>query len=291
MPLERLSAALLGLSLLAPAAPAQAPLAGSESQVVIAPVTPAGTGYAASEQYQGHLVAGLLPSGAPASSPSYVLEVAVVGTEAALSPSSPLVFGTSPDAGGKHGGEPVAVLGFDLDDTTGAVNVLFGSSPATVGSLSNTAVQVTTPPGANAFGNPLGSVDVAVTNGLGTGTGVGVFAYTPALLQASPARVGQDLVLHLRIPAGSVHQVVFGQSAPGIAVPIPPLGGALELIQDLVTLVPLQLSATGDESYPLPIPANPALVGVQAEFQAVAIANLLTVEGSFTNRLVVPIEP
>ena len=68
------------------------------------------------------------------------------------------------------------------------------------------------------------------------------------------------------------------------------MAGALEL-NPILQLTPFEPVETGTLSVLVPIAGDPALVGVVAEFQDVAVTSLAPLAGTFTNLLAVPIEP
>lgn len=282
------AAAALAL-LLAPAA-AQFPLSGSESYVLAARAASVAGGELQSASYRGFLA---VRPGAPAeaaSSAGYELVAGVQAGGGALASGPPVLFGSAPSSGGVDGGESLTVFGFNLDDGTGAAALDVGGVPAgSVAVLSGAALQAVAPPGANAFGNPKGAVPLSVQNAGGTALLEGGWVYTPALLQAGPARVGQVLELRYQGPPGCYHQLSIGPGL-GTGVPIPPLAGALEL-NPILQLTPFEPVETGTLSVLVPIAGDPALVGVVAEFQDVAVTSLAPLAGTFTNLLAVPIEP
>ena len=76
---------------------------------------------------------------------------------------------------------------------------------------------------------------------LGSGTRDDSFVYEPALVEVGTTRVGETLRLGLLLPPGSFHEVVLGGSIPGVAAPVPPLEGALEILAPLIGLALLAL--------------------------------------------------
>jgi Tol biopolymer transport system component len=280
-----------------PSAP-QASFASSAGYVAIATVQPGGVtraqsfGPAGPGMYAADLHAGLSPSGGRLSSASYEVTVAVAGIPAALTaPGPPLVFGAAPYVGAAAGGETIAVHGFNLGAAGGAAVELAGVPAPGVATTSNTVLAATSAPGTNPFGNPLGRGDVAVTTAAGAASLSDGFVYGPALSEDAPPRVGESYPLALHLDPGDLYQLALGTSLPGVAFPVAPLAGAAEIVTGIVLLTPL-LPATADlVTLPLPIPDNPALVGLKVELQAAVITGLSPLAGTFTNRLETYVEP
>ena len=276
-----------------PAAPTrQVVFASSESFVSIAAVQPAGVGRAASASYAADMKAGLAAAGSEGSSSQYVARARTAAIPAQLSSSRPLVFGVAPALGHKDGGEPVAVHGFELDDTPGVASVLLADQPATsVSTTSNTVLSATSAAGLNEFANPLGRGNVEVTTSAGTGALADGFVYGPALSEEAPPQVGAPYAVDLHLHPGDFYLLALGASVPGLAVPVPPFAGAAEILLGVKQLVGLTLAPEGMASFGLPVPADASLIGATVEFQALALTSLAPLAGSFTNRLETTIQP
>jgi hypothetical protein len=104
----------------------------------------------------------------------------------------PVVTAINPNTGLSAGGTVVTITGSNF---SGATSVTFGGMAATAFSVSNsTTITATTPY------NPLGTVNVAVTTSLGTGTGTNLFTYT-AIYPMASARLQHSATL---LPNGLV---------------------------------------------------------------------------------------
>jgi hypothetical protein len=81
--------------------------------------------------------------------------------------AAPMVSGISPNQGTSNGGTEVTITGGGFQ--FGAPSVQFGSSPATaVTVLSGSVISATAPPSASSVPDAGSTVDVTVTNPLGT---------------------------------------------------------------------------------------------------------------------------
>jgi hypothetical protein len=280
------------LAIATPPASAQGAVASSEGFVAIAPIQPGGVAVASSASYSARMTVGLAPSGVTAISAQLVMHAGTAALQPKLTPGAPLVLAALPSVGDRAGGEPLTIRGFNLDDGSGTALALVGGAPASgVTATSNTVLAATTGAGVNPFGNPLGAVDVAVTSSAGTGTRANAFVYAPALAADAAPRVGQIYPLHVHLPAGSFYQLVFGKSVAGFAVPLPPLGGAAEVLVGIVPLTGLLPAATDRETLPLPIPDSVGLIGLSIELQAAVLTGFAPLAGTFTNRLKTVVAP
>ena len=263
---------------------AQHGLSGSESYTMTARATASAAGSAQGTNLQGTFGLGLTPSSQPTSSANYELRVGVLGFDGDLAKGPPLLFAIDPPQGAAAGGTPLSLVGANLVDGQLQSSVDVGGTTLAPLTASPTQLTLATPPGVNAWGNPLAQVDVGVSHGLGSTLAAEAFLYTPALLQNGAAQIGQTLSFDWRGEAGEFYLVYFGVGA-GFGVPLPPLAGSLELLTDLVQFVPLAPSATGVETHSFPVPDNGALAGVTLEFQGVALSSLVPLVGGFTNKL------
>lgn len=202
--------------------------------------------------------------------------------------TTPVLLGVADGVGSKDGGDRVIVLGVNLFRKGATIPVVhFGNLLATdVRVLSENALEVTTPPGTNAYGNPLGATPVTVETELGTTSLDDAFVYLPALLQNRRAHPGGMVELHyLGQPASSV-QVARGMSGPGRQ--FGSVSGALELQPGLQILGPAAFAADGEARFLIPVAA--ANAGSVIEFQAISFSPTARA-ASFTNTLAVTIEP
>lgn len=284
--------ALLGLSATL-GAQDPAALAGSESYVALLPALAGGAVSGVSQSYRadfGHndLEANLLGS------ESYSLVVGAIHADGALAAGPPVVAGVTELAGTKDGGQTAHVVGFGFADVlAGTTTVDFGSSMTpSVSVLSNTQLQVSTPPGVDLLGNPLGLVDVSVTNQLGAGTAADAYAYLPALIESGEASIaGGALSLSLHSIPGALAVLSYGLSLPGVGVPVAPFDGSLTILVGQVIVPGLEPAPDGIVAWEFPLPDDPALTGATIEFQAAALENLAPLGGSFTNTLPITLLP
>jgi hypothetical protein len=236
--------------------------------------------------------------GSIATSESFILTGGVAWTVAEVVGTGPIVAGVREATADKDGGTLVDVYGYNfLAPGAGPLAVSFdgvpGGSPVV---LSTTHAQVTTPAGLGAFGNPLPIADVEVSNANGSHRAPAsplqpVFAYEPALLQTTLARVGQPLPLHLFTDPGAVIAIVLGQTIPGVGAPVPPIQGSAEVLLNVQFAVPLLPLGSDQHTHLVQIPEQPALAGLTISYQGVAFTNLATLTGAFTNPLTILIHP
>ncbi|MEM7198905.1 MAG: hypothetical protein AAF628_01480 [Planctomycetota bacterium] len=231
-------------------------------------------------------------SGQDSSSPSYTARGGIAWLEPIQGSGPPLVFQVLPGEGRKGGGDPVRVIGFNfLSPGSVASNLLFDGVPAPSFSVvTDSVLTATTPGGIDACGNPKGLVEVRVDSQLGTGKLANGFGYQP-ILRASSARVGQRLDLQLSADGPTSGVFWVGQTVPGVCVPIAPFAGSLTLVSSFTPLgLPPLFSPTGQINLSLVVPADPLLVGLEIEFQALAVTPPpAALSGSFTRALTVPV--
>lgn len=282
---------LLCLSLCAAAPLAQSGASGSESFASSARSAPATGGTAAGFLYLVESEVGRATAGPGSDSETYHFEGGAVWTGPDLAASGPVLFGVGHPHGVGAGGAVEVLFGAGFQSAgAGMTTVHFDGSPAGgVVVLSDTRVEVVTPPGVNLFGNPAAIVDVALANDLGAATASGAYAFTPALVQVEEAVVGTTFHLHAVDEPGALHVLAYGLSIPGLAIPIAPFGGALELVTVVATVGGLVPTATGYTSYPIPLPDSPSLIGKGLEWQLLSLSSLAPAAGSFSNRIVTTI--
>jgi hypothetical protein len=188
-------------------------------------------------------------------------------------------------------GDVVAVHGVGFSGAT-APTVTFAGLPATnVTVVSDTELSVTTPNLTNAFGNPLGPVPVRVTTSAGVAEVEDAAIASPAYVQTSTARIDDNFtVTHLGQPGGTGIPS-WAAEIPGVVVPIPGIGGAIELPLIFLTFGAELIDSTGVSSTTYSIPNNPSLIGVELQFQTIIIDSLAPLEASFTNTVALEIQP
>jgi hypothetical protein len=147
----------------------------------------------------------------------------------------PVITAVSPDRGSIFGDEAVTILGLQL---TTASAVQFGSKEASIVSISDGALSVTTPKGTPAKPNPRGAVDVTVWTAFGTATRLAGFTFlepppAPEVGSLTPSQgsvLGGDIVLIRGRNLALVQAVSFGGT--------PALIGASEDTRVHVTTLP-----------------------------------------------------
>ena len=270
---------------------AQDTFASSENFVAFVPVQTGGVERAASSSYVAQMKLGLAPSGVTSVSSQHEAHFGTAAIPAQLSPGPPLVFAVEPAAGDKSGIEPVTIRGFNLDDGSGTAFASLGGVAMFGATTTNTVLSAVNGPGTNVHGNPLGRVDAEVITAAGSGVGSELFIYTPALTEEAAPSVGQTYLLDLHLPAGSFYQLALGTSVPGVSAPVPPLDGAAEILLGIVQLTGLVPAPANLVTLPLPIPANPGIIGVPIELQAAVLTGLAPLAGTFTNKLATVVTP
>jgi len=288
---SRATCLLLLCSALAPRAFAQDALSGAEQHVLVASKTLAAGGLASSESFGLRLAVGDEGSSQRAQADGLSFIGGVAWLDGALGAGPPVLFQVVAASGEAQGGESVRALGFNFDAPgSGATAVtLAGELASDLFVSSNTSIELTTPPGTNVHGNPLGPVQVEVLNQLGAIAVPDAYDYLPSLTQRSEAQVGEalELLLHLSPPELAV--LAIGIPVPGLAISNDLVAqGALEIPIGLQLLAGPAPVATSEHVYVLPVPANPGLAGKTVSFQAAALGAF---DGSFTNRLDVLITP
>lgn len=286
--------ALAVLAALAGALPIAAQsAAGSASQVALQPGACSGTAVSTdvTHRVEWGLVFG--PREETSSSASYTWTSGALLDPGDLVEGPPLVLGVSSSLGTADGAFAVDVVGFGFTASgAGATSVSLGGTAAGAPSaVSNTSATVVLPPGANEHGNPL-TVGATLTNDLGQHTAPSAFAYLPALIEGGPTSLsGGELRLDVVAEAGISTFLFYGQTIPGVALPVPSYAGALEVLSNL-KLADSGPFADGVTSFTLPLPADPALAGLAFALQGVVVETLSPfVGGSFTNAATVLIQP
>lgn len=248
------------------------------SAAALAPALGASSGRASSALYQVEWRVGAAGSVA-ASSTGFVLEPLAAGPTLPLGPTAPQVLAVLPAAGPSAGGQNLRLLGLGFEGA-GAL-AQFQGRAAPLFSISHLEADVTTPPGQNGFGNPLGAVELWAANNVGAGVAA-EYRYLPSLVRRSNGQVGAVLQLELEAAPGALFATLLGAPIPGLALPLPPYGGALELLVGLVNLVGLVPAPTGKLDLSLPIPDQPSLAGLVLHLQGFALE---PTGGGFTNRI------
>jgi hypothetical protein len=116
---------------------------------------------------------------------------------------------------------------------------------------------------------------------LGKVTYLPICLLQPTLAQSAPPQIGTTVNL---VASGGFEndQLVLLAGMQTTNVPLPPYLGALQVLPVLV-LPGLLLGPGGSLSLPIPIPANPLLVGLQIHWQGLVGANLPLGVGGFSN--------
>lgn len=270
---------------------AQGAISGSQSHVLFASSIGAGAELSSSANYG--LAGSLVAPAELAAGSAWKFFPATVWAGSSFQPAHPLVFSAFPAEADRAGGASASVIGYGFAAPgAGPLSVaLAGVATAAPVVASNSVAVVTVPPGINAFGNPLGRGDVGVQNALGSGIASGAFVYTPAVVLDGPVRIGNPAPLRLALPPASFYALAVGGSIPGFAVPVAPLQGALELLNPVILITGIKFSISGQAAFQPPVAADVGLVGVQLELQALSLTGLDPLAGTFTNRLVVTIQP
>jgi hypothetical protein len=274
-----------------PLARAHGQVAGAESYVLF--TASIGGGAAASSSASYLLDGSLVAPAELASGAEWTFRPATVWSGSSFQPAGPLVFSAFPSEADRGGGTAASVIGYGFAAPgAGPLDITLAGVPVVAPLVaSNSVALLSVPPGVNGFGNPLGRGDVQVQNFQGGASAVGGFTYTPAVVLDGPVRIGQTAPLRLALPPSSFYALAAGASIPGFAVPVPPLQGALELISQVALITGVKFSISGQAVFQPPVAADLALVGVQIELQGISLTGLGSLVGTFTNRLVVTIQP
>lgn len=289
-----LLAALLGPPALAQELPLNGPanLIGSPSHLALAPHLNSGGAGLSSAQYTAiAAVAGPLGSEYRAGSAAF----SVSGPGAVFSddnPASqgPIIAGVEPRIV-RYSGEDVQIFGAGLS-AGGTPSVTFAGQPASaVQVISDHELLVTTPVLTNAFGNPLGPVDVSISNVLGSSSAEQAAVSSPGYVQTSPARLGSTFtVTHMGQP-GSIGIPSWGNAIPGLVIPILPFDGVIELPEILITYPAQVYDSTGVAATVFPIPNNPVFVGLILKVQSLEVESVSPLSGGFTNVVNIEVLP
>jgi hypothetical protein len=299
--LVRAAWVLTSVAALHAGAAAQNRVASSPNYGVLVRSTPAGevVGAKAGNRRATLRCTWVTTGNAASSSPSYQVSLDTLGL-ASFAPSGPPLVAHVGSAvagsgakGTKLGGTKTTVFGLRLVDSNGQTAVSVGGSTAVAGAATSTQVVLETGPGLNAYGNPLGPSDVVVDHAGGSGARTDAFTYQPAVRNLSSASIGEVLQLEYTSDlTGTLYQVWGGGIFPGVAIPIAPFAGALEVWNPAFDLTPLLFAAANDASVPIFVPADPTLVGATLWIQGVSISELVpALVGSFTNAETITFQP
>jgi hypothetical protein len=270
---------------------AQAQVSGAESHVLFAAGITAAGGAGASPNYQ---LDGSLSAGAElAAAPQWSSFPATVWSGSAFQPTGPLLFFVLPSEADRNGGMAATVVGHGFAQVgAGTPSIALGGQavgPAFV--ASNSLALITIPVGTNVHGNPLGLGSVVAQNAFGSALAESAFTYTPAVVADGPVRIGCPAPLRVSVPPASFYAIAVGGSIPGFALPLPPLQGSLELIDPILLVSGVKFSVTGQALFQPPVADNMSLIGVVFELQALSLTSLAPLAGTFSNRLVISIQP
>lgn len=274
--------AFLGVERLAAA---QAPVSGGAQHALFAAEANAGGGAASGATHALHASIGGSASHAASVGGASSIACGPLASGAAFEPAAPILFSVQPALGARTGGDDVLVLGFGFL-APAELELRFGAALASELELQgNTRLAAATPPGSNAFGNPLGAVPVELSSALGAATLANGFAYGPALLLDLPAALGASCVLRFEGPPGGFGMLAIGYALPSFALPLPPLQGAIEIIDHLSVLTSVLAAPSGTLRFEFAVPQNPLLLGQHYEFQMASLTGFAPLTGGFTNRL------
>lgn len=286
----RIRAGLVAASLLTVTASAQTEaLAASESQILVAPSTAVTS--VVSSSASGTISAAV---GNPLGNQNFISENFRVRGNAVWMPDAPETsepviagFGTGLDV--KGGGLVDSLFGYNLNQGVTPLVEVGGVLSPNAHTSTKSQILLTLPEGKDAFNNPKGLVDVSVQFGPTVVVDPGEFRYMPLLESSEVPRTGEDYSLRLYTPPGALAGVLLGAGGPFFPLPLGPLG-SLVLSTFPLELIPFSFVPTGVATYTLPIPDNPALLGVNLELQAIAITNLVTGFGSVSPLLTTTVQ-
>jgi hypothetical protein len=283
-----LLAAFIGVAGALPAT-AQAGLSGSESFVVEARVLVQGADLLTATTTSAE--AGLAPVAATTSvSNQYAFTGGVSAGAPGLGSVTPQVFGFAQATAGEDGGSADRLLGLGLSQLGGVQAVLLdGAAASNLFVLGDTAIDLVTPSGATALFNPKGSVGVEVVGAGANATRADGFRYLPDLYSGDVARRGEDYQITLLSEPDAVIGLFLGNGLPSVQFLLFPYG-TVELLTFPELLSGFLFSPTGAFTYHLPVPDDPTLTGLTAEFQAIAITDPFTPVGDFTPRFTTVIQ-
>lgn len=268
-------------------ASAQSPVSGGAQRVLFAAEANAGGGPASASLYELQGALGGSAAFEFAAGGSSSIACGPLASGASLAPAAPILFSVQPPLGARSGGDDVLVLGFGfLAPELAGLELRFGAGLASGLALrGNTQLEATTPPGSNEYGNPLGAVAVELTSGLAPAALAGGFAYGPALLLDLPAELGSTCVLRFEGPPGGFGMLAIGYALPDFALPLPPLQGAIEILDFLSVLTSVLAAPSGTLRFEFFVPPDPQLLGQHYEFQMASLTGFAPLTGGFTNRL------
>ncbi len=199
----------------------------------------------------------------------------------------PTIAAAFPDRGSHGGGTTVFISGANLGNIGDAVAVKFdGVTSQNASFVGQNSISAEAPP------HVPGKVDLSVTVANGTVTKVGGFLYLPALQLSGSSSIGQNATLEIDGTYNEKYLLFLGSSLSNISYP--PYGTLLlDPSQVFVTLLSAPFATFQDRAtLPLPIPADPNLVGLTAHLQAIVgdlVAN--SPANYFTNKVSLTIAP
>ena len=234
---------------------------------------------------------GQVATGLVATSDNYILTDSVVWTLPEITSDGPIITGVRPGVGSKDGGETVTVTGYNfLAPGAGPLDIDFeGAFGGGTSIISTTEATTSTPGGVTIFGNPLPKAKVQVTNLVDEHSVDNAFLYKPALTQVDHALVGKPLTLRVYADVGNTLFLVFGQTAPGFGVPIPPFDGSAEVILNPTIFVAGLPMLTDQHVQVINVPNDPALIGAALSFQSLIFTSFAPFAGAFSNPLTVTV--
>jgi arylsulfatase A-like enzyme len=267
--------------------------AGSETHVVLGTNTNASGGRASSLSYRVASQTGVAAHGAVSSSTRRAKPGSTWLT-GGIASAHPVVFGFGDARGQKGGGDVRSLFGYDLGQLATSVALdlkLGGQDVSNLTVLSDTHAVLTTPPGLSQFGNPAGVETLWLRTDAGQVLQQRAFAYLPAIDVSHPVRVGGIFRLRMAASPGDLFQVAWGTAIPGLALPVPPLDGAFELLGTAHALTLAAVTASGEELIHVPVPDMPSMIGLPLDLQGLAAPLGDLAAGGFTNRVRVVFAP
>ena len=264
-------------ALLAPVAQAQ--VSTSPNYQLADVVVDGGGGGSASIGFGSHVSVGMITGGTLQSAHVKAV-VGILGTSDPdpLPTNNPIIFGLTPDFGGKAGGTPVTVSGFNFDKlgTGPSMTLNIGGSFATsVNVLSNTQLTAIAPAGVS------GPSSVTVTGSLGSGSDPDAWTYTPAVRTTAFTANGSALdITNYGTPGNVFHTLIAASGGFSNTQYGPFLLGPNFIF--LLTAFPYT-GPLGIHNLHSNVPLSPSLVGLTVHFQSFEVTQLSPLQGSFTN--------
>jgi len=275
--MSRAAALSMFLAILAPSSWGQ--LASTASFQLLDFALAGGGGGSCSTGFAGNLSLPPFPGG-PMLSIDHEGEIGFLAGNDPQPTNAPVVFGVVPNLGPAAGGTPVTISGLNFDKFGVAPSVtvtVAGTAASAVNVLGDTQISCLTPAGSPGPG------PVTVSSAFGSDTLPGGFVHTPAVISSPTVAVGGSLLIENYGPVGVVFQTYFSTVATSVS--LPPFGTLLIGPSPLALLVSGAYPApNGIAASSIPVPNDPALSGLVAHFQSVAILSVFPFSVMLTNR-------